>query len=503
MGVTIGRKLSLLFVVALALLVGAGLLSYANTRELAATTASLNDGRRVAAQIARAVQALSSAERGGAAWVARADTTLRGQAYENIAIAETAARQLSDYAKDWGELRRLVASIDSSAAALHQIAGTPTSTASEALIVASPRVRATLSLADEVLAHHDRDLTARASHAAGAARSGDLLLRIALGVLLVLAPVAYLTMHRELSSHRAAEDALVQSEAQFRAATDGSLDAFYVLRALHDARGEVLDFEFVDVNRRAETLLGKRRDEVVGQRLCELIPSNRVNGFLDKYVSVMTHGTVLEEEFEVTTPDVRAAWIHHQVVPLRDGVAITSRDVTDRKQQEEALRALSLIDELTGLYNRRGFLTLAQQQLKLARRGHRELLLLFVDMDDFKEINDTFGHAEGDEALRRTASILRKTFRDSDIIARLGGDEFVVLAADIVHGTEDVIVQRLRSELRERNDRDGFPYRLSFSVGLASFDPARPPSIEDLLSTADAMLYEQKKHKGLPAGLIA
>jgi diguanylate cyclase (GGDEF)-like protein len=185
--------------------------------------------------------------------------------------------------------------------------------------------------------------------------------------------------------------------------------------------------------------------------------------------------------------------VHDQVVPLVDGVAITSRDVSERRQREEALRALSLMDELTGLYNRRGFLTLAEQQLKVARRGHREVVLLFVDMDDFKEINDRFGHQEGDQALQRTAAILRQTFRDSDIVARMGGDEFVVLASDIAHGTGPLIVERLRHELAARNERDGFSYRLSFSVGVATFDPERPPELEDLLATADAMLYEQKR----------
>ncbi|MGQ0647638.1 MAG: GGDEF domain-containing protein, partial [Gemmatimonadaceae bacterium] len=345
------------------------------------------------------------------------------------------------------------------------------------------------------------DLGALVVQARQTATRSDILLRTALSLLVVLAPLSFLVVRNELRVRRAAETALANSEAQFRTAADRGLDAFYVLRALRDGAGVVLDFEFVELNRRAESLLGRRRDEVVGQRLCELIPSNRGNGFFEKYVTVMTVGSVLEEEFEVTTPDVRAAWIQHQIVPLDDGVAITSRDITDRKQQEEALRALSLIDELTGLYNRRGFLTLAQQQLKLARRGRRELLLLFVDMDDFKEINDTFGHKEGAQALTRAAAILRKTFRDSDIIARLGGDEFVVLAADSTRGTSEAIVQRLRHELRERNDTDGFPYRLSFSVGLASFDPDHPPSIEDLLVTADAMLYEQKKQKRLHAGV--
>ncbi len=164
-----------------------------------------------------------------------------------------------------------------------------------------------------------------------------------------------------------------------------------------------------------------------------------------------------------------------------------------QQQQEEQLRALSLVDDLTGLNNRRGFLALAEQQIKFARRNSRELVLLFVDMDDFKQINDKYGHQEGDIALQRAARVLRATFRDSDIIARLGGDEFVVLAADT--GTSASIVERLRRSLIERNQSEEYPYTLSFSVGAARFDPEDPPTIQELLHTADAMLYEQKRSR--------
>ncbi|MEW5915333.1 MAG: GGDEF domain-containing protein [Gemmatimonadota bacterium] len=164
-----------------------------------------------------------------------------------------------------------------------------------------------------------------------------------------------------------------------------------------------------------------------------------------------------------------------------------------QKKHEEELRALSIVDDLTGLHNRRGFLALAQQQVKHARRNKRELVLLFVDMDDFKQINDRYGHQQGDIALQRAARVLRSTFRDSDIIARLGGDEFVVLAADT--GTSASIVERLRLELTERNTRDGYPYTMSFSVGAARFDPDDPPTIEELLHTADSMLLEQKRQR--------
>ncbi|MGQ0639301.1 MAG: GGDEF domain-containing protein [Gemmatimonadaceae bacterium] len=186
----------------------------------------------------------------------------------------------------------------------------------------------------------------------------------------------------------------------------------------------------------------------------------------------------------------------------KDAQAQATSDVDAGTQQRHAeeLRALSLIDDLTGLNNRRGFLALAQQQIKFARRNKRELVLLFVDMDDFKQINDKFGHQQGDVALQRAGRVLRATFRDSDIIARLGGDEFVVLAADT--GTSASIVDRLRHQLALRNERDGFPYTLSFSVGAARFDPETPPTIEELLQTADSMLYEQKRQRRHPHATV-
>ncbi|MEP7345944.1 MAG: sensor domain-containing diguanylate cyclase [Gemmatimonadaceae bacterium] len=337
-----------------------------------------------------------------------------------------------------------------------------------------------------------------AANAHASARRTDDVVRFGLLVAFALAPLAFLLLRHDFVLRREAERALRDSEARFRAAADGSLDAFYVLRAVRDPSGAVTDFEFADLNARAEALLGRPRDRLIGKLLCDLIPSNRTGGYFEKYVKVLDTQKVLEEEFEVSSPHLHAAWIHQQVVPLQDGVAISSRDISERKHQEAALRSLSLIDELTGLSNRRGFLALAEQQLKSAKRGHHELLLLFLDMDDFKEINDSYGHAEGDSALISASQILKKTFRDSDIIARLGGDEFVVLAPDPGAGGTEIIITRLRTELMERNAHDSRPYRLSFSVGVARFDPLAPPTIEELLATADSMLYEQKRERRQP-----
>jgi diguanylate cyclase (GGDEF)-like protein/PAS domain S-box-containing protein len=314
-----------------------------------------------------------------------------------------------------------------------------------------------------------------------------------------LAPVAFVVVRRELAWRAYVAQAMAESETRFRAAVDGSRDAFYILRAVRDGSGALLDFEFLDVNAQAETLLGRPAIEIIGQRLCELIPANRTSGFLEKYAQVVQSRDPIDEECRVPSQTLSASWVHHQIVPLNDGVAITSRDITERKEREEELRAMSMVDEMTGLYNRRGFLMLAEQQLRMARRGHRELVLLFVDMDDFKQINDQFGHAEGDAALQKAAAILRRTFRDSDILARLGGDEFVVLASDASHGSADLIVSRLSAELRQQNARGDGRYLLSFSVGAATFTTESPPSIEELLSAADAMLYEQKRGRRVVA----
>nr|MDQ3811826.1 PAS domain S-box protein [Chloroflexota bacterium] len=169
------------------------------------------------------------------------------------------------------------------------------------------------------------------------------------------------------------------------------------------------------------------------------------------------------------------------------------RDITERKQVEATLRALSLVDELTGLHNRRGFMTLAQQEWKRARCGGWPLLVFYIDVDDFKRINDSYGHAEGDAALVAVASILRATFREADVIARLGGDEFTVLALHGGGGTVAAVTARLQQRLAEHNASAGRPYALALSVGVAQSAVSALGSLEDLMVQADAALYEEKR----------
>lgn len=171
-----------------------------------------------------------------------------------------------------------------------------------------------------------------------------------------------------------------------------------------------------------------------------------------------------------------------------------ANDVLTAQKQE--LHALALRDELTGLYNRRGLLTLAQQQLKFAMREKRMVSLLFVDIDDLKRINDTFGHQEGDKALINTSKILLNTFRKTDIVARIGGDEFVVAMTEFSDDDARNLIERLKKNLDHFNSTQKEQrYNLSLSIGVASCDPKKPSSIEALIQKADEALYEYKQRK--------
>jgi two-component system cell cycle response regulator len=174
----------------------------------------------------------------------------------------------------------------------------------------------------------------------------------------------------------------------------------------------------------------------------------------------------------------------------------------ERHLMIENLRRLSLFDELTGLLNRRGFLALGDQQMKIAQRSSRPLMLFFADLDGLKLINDQHGHAEGDRALKRVAAILRETFRSSDLIARLGGDEFTVLAIDAPVNNEQAMRTRLYETI-DRNNQANDGAALSLSLGVARYDPQQPASdLVELMAKADRELYEDKSRKRSSANTV-
>lgn len=169
------------------------------------------------------------------------------------------------------------------------------------------------------------------------------------------------------------------------------------------------------------------------------------------------------------------------------------RDLASMAEQELAAVHLATMDELTGLSNRRGFETLAQHALNVCHRMAKPAALLFFDLDGFKQINDTHGHAEGDGALVRFAESLRHAFRDSDVVGRLGGDEFVVVLTNSSPEHTSAATTRLRDALAEQNRRAARGYDIRYSVGEIDYLPDRHPSIATLLAEADAAMYARKR----------
>jgi len=169
--------------------------------------------------------------------------------------------------------------------------------------------------------------------------------------------------------------------------------------------------------------------------------------------------------------------------------------VAELELAQESLRNLSLTDDLTGLYNRRGFFALAKQQLNSARREGRHASLVYIDMDGLKRLNDTHGHEIGSRVIQEVGDILRETFRSSDLIARIGGDEFVVFETSNDQIDEGTDVQRLQDNVTRHNAQQARDYEISLSIGVASMDSDSSMTLEELLKNGDKTMYQQKRSK--------
>lgn len=169
-------------------------------------------------------------------------------------------------------------------------------------------------------------------------------------------------------------------------------------------------------------------------------------------------------------------------------------DVTERHHLEEVLSELTLVDDLTGLHNRRSFMLLAEQALKEASRAQRPLIALFLDVDGLKAINDTHGHAEGDRALRLVADALRAACRESDIVGRLSGDEFAIVLAEAQE--LDGLEGRVRTRVAEAAEHTNYP--LSVSIGVALGPAGESWTLADLFDRADQAMYAEKAAKRGP-----
>jgi diguanylate cyclase (GGDEF)-like protein/PAS domain S-box-containing protein len=234
--------------------------------------------------------------------------------------------------------------------------------------------------------------------------------------------------------------------------------------------------------------------------------------FADEQHLMRTGEALIGIEERETWEDGHETWVSTTKAPLRDrrgrivGVFGLSRDITEKKLNEQrlatqaerlekqarALEELTLVDDLTQLHNRRAFAGFGEEALYRARRDGTLLALLFIDIDEFKQINDTFGHGAGDEALQTVADVIRKATREADIAARIGGDEFCILLTGKDATAVESLVERIRAGLDTAHREGTLAFELSVSVGTLHVDPRTPGSLEEMLAKADRSMYSEK-----------
>jgi diguanylate cyclase (GGDEF)-like protein/PAS domain S-box-containing protein len=305
------------------------------------------------------------------------------------------------------------------------------------------------------------------------------------------------------------ENELLMAEAEYRTIIETAMDGFLMI----DMQGQ-----FLDVNQSYCDMIGYGREEMLKMRIKDVEALEKPEDTAKHLQKIILNG---HDRFEsrLRCRDGKIIIVEASANYSKDAGErifsfvrdITGRkqmeaeckkhitdleiEVTERKKTEETLRNMTFMDELTGLCNRRGFLNIAGQEIKISNRSKRSMLLFFIDMDHLKDINDIYGHQEGDNALIQTADILRNTFRCSDIIARIAGDEFVVMAMDTTSDHAKVIKIRLEDNINRFNNSGKSKFKLSLSTGVASYNPDAACLIDELIARADKLMYEEKQRK--------
>jgi diguanylate cyclase (GGDEF)-like protein/PAS domain S-box-containing protein len=268
---------------------------------------------------------------------------------------------------------------------------------------------------------------------------------------------------------------LEKSETRFHSLIDRSSDGILIV----DNEG-IIQY----VNPAAEKIFCKEAKELIDKKFKFSFESGET-----KMIDIPRgKGEIGKAEMRVMQTELRGSTFY--IVDLKD-----MTEIVEHVEEKKMLREMTLRDELTGLYNRRGFYTHAEQLIKVSKRNNENVILFFIDVDNLKSINDTYSHQSGDDALVDTTNIIKKTFRESDIIARFGGDEFVILARLAKKSLGDKLANRFKRNLNSHNKKDIRPYKLSLSLGLAMGGPKLNTSIDELLKKADESMYEQKEVK--------
>lgn len=295
----------------------------------------------------------------------------------------------------------------------------------------------------------------------------------------------------DITKKKKAEQALQESEEKYRRVVDNSLVGLYITQShiLKFCNQRLVEmFGFTS----SKELIGKHIRELVAPESWELVDkqvklreSGEGGSIQYEFKGVKKDGTI----FDIETSGSR---IIYEGNPAIQGSMI---DITARKRTEEELRKFATTDVLTGVLNRGHALLLFGKQLQVSRRNKQKLSICYVDVDRLKDINDTYGHQEGDEALKLISKFLEETPREADIVCRLGGDEFLMILSQCSIDQAKSVWERIANKLTAFNAKMIKPYIISLSCGFAEYNPDAEKSVDKLIAIADQEMYKDKHRK--------
>lgn len=307
-------------------------------------------------------------------------------------------------------------------------------------------------------------------------------------ILLVALAVAGIALGSKMAARRKMEE---EVRLTYRIATDAANEGFYMLRPQF-RDGRLADLLVEDCNERAAELLNTTPARLIGACTSEVLAPDHWRDLMSLCDKAIAHGQ-FEDEFRVPAGWMRASWVFRRAVRFASAIALTLRDISDLKAHEQALAEIANNDALTKLPNRRWLQAFLPAAIRRAARGNGRLALLFIDLDNFKTVNDTLGHEAGDELLQQAAQRIRHAVRASDHVARLGGDEFTVVLEqfeaerDVAHVAQSIIAALATPFTLAAAGGN----LINASIGISMY-PRDGNAAELLLKHADVAMYAAK-----------
>lgn len=315
-------------------------------------------------------------------------------------------------------------------------------------------------------------------------------LRVAL-----LASVLLLGFFFTIRLHGRHEQRMRAEERRYRSLFESMQEGMVYCRLIEDAQERPVDFEFLDMNHAAEKLTGFTLEAVKGRTIRELLPAytDRLLKWIDYFGTVAKAGRTRSRELFFAP---RGRWFLMRGFSWERGMFVISlSDITERHLSEQEHRRLALHDPLTELPNRRLFRDRLDQAIAVADRNKTRCAVLYMDLNDFKAVNDTYGHALGDLVLAEVARRLKRCMRRSDTLARIGGDEFVAVIPDVDgNGQVATVSSKIQSAMSQPFEFDGTAVQLGVSIGVAVY-PDHGEDAKTVLVRADAAMYQGKGDK--------